>query len=277
MFIGLKPDLPEFYWIGQVSCTIWGFIAVDFYESMSKYLSHDIFTLLGNHIDVCRFRQPIKRVVYLGMFCSSVLGLLIILLLAFIWEWIPLVDRITLPLRLIWWETSWLMIYCVFPGGIWTICKLLKSNICDVINDAMEFVGDLEDENLQNIQKSCSESNMRLTKFSQTFQRPLVSLITFYTYTLFWYPLNEFIWAIFYAITIIQIVFLLYSLAMLAGVVAKFARMIDERCKENDEFLSFQNTVDTVKLCGVRITQKKIWGFFGVSVVLITILKIIHV
>lgn len=244
---------------------------------MSKYLSHDIFTLLGDHIDVCRFRQPIKRVVYLGMFCSSVLGLLIILLLVFIWEWIPLFDRITLPLRLIMWETSWLMIYCVFPGGIWAICKLLKSNTCDVLNAAIEFVGDVENENLQDIQKARNELNTRLTKFSQTFQRPLVSLIIFYVYGLLVYPLEEFIWAIFYAITVMQIVFLLYSLAMVAGIVAKFARTIDERCEENDELLSFYNTVDTVKLCGVRITQKKIWGFFGVSVVLLTILKIVDI
>jgi len=92
MVIGLEPDLSEVSWIVEISCTIWGFIVVDFYESMSKYLSHNIFALLGDHIDVCRFHQPIKRIVFFGMFCSSVLGLLILLLLIFIWQQIPLFD-----------------------------------------------------------------------------------------------------------------------------------------------------------------------------------------
>jgi len=151
MAIGLKPDLPEFFWIAAISCTIWGFIVVDFYESMSKYLSHDIFALLGDHIDLCRFHQPINRVVFFGMFCSSVLGLLIIFFYVSYWQWISLFDRIILPIRLIWWEISWLMIYCVFPGGIWAICGLLKSNTCDVINAAIEFVGEVENKNLQDI------------------------------------------------------------------------------------------------------------------------------
>jgi len=242
---------------------------------MSKYLSHDIFALLGDHIDVCRLCQPIKRIVYLGIFCSSGLGLLILLIFVFFWQGIPLFDRITLPLRLTWWETSWLMIYCVFPGGTWAICELLKSKTCDVINATMAFVGDVENKNLQDIQKASNELNTRLTKFSETFQRPLVSLITFYVYALLIYNLNDFIWVIFYIINVMQLVFLLYSLAMLAGVVAKFARTIDERFKENDEFLPFERTVDAVRLCGVRITQLKIWGFFTVFVVLLTILKIV--
>jgi len=117
--------------------------------------------------------------------------------------------------------------------------------------------------------------NTRLTKFSQTFQRPLVSLITFYVFGLLIYDLNEFIMVFFYIMAIIQIVFLLYSLAMVEGVVAKFARPIDERFKENDELLPFQKIVDAVRLCGFRITQLKIWGFFTVFVVLLTILRIV--
>jgi len=275
MVIGLKPDLAEVFWIGEISCTIWGFIVVDFYESMSKYLSHDIFALLGDHIDVCRFHQPIKRIVFFGMFWSSVLGLLILLLHIYFWQQIPLFDRVILPLRLAWWETSWLMIYCVFPGGIWAICALLKSNTCDVINAVLEFVEEVENKNLQDIQKASNELNTRLIKFSKTFQRPLVSLITFYVYGLLVYPLNEFIWVIFYIITVIQLVFLLYSPAMVEGVVAKLSRTIDEKFKDNDEFLPFQKTVDAVRLCGFRITQLKHWGFFAVFVVLLTILKIV--
>jgi len=242
---------------------------------MSKYLSHDIFALLEDHIDICRFRQPIKRVVSVGMLCSLVLGLLILLLIIFVWQWIPLFDRIILLLRLPLWETAWLMIYCVFPGGILAICQLLKSNTRDVINAAVEYVGDVENKNLQDIQKASNELNTRLTKFSETFQRPLVSLITFYVYSLLIFNLNDFVWVIFYIITVMQIVFLLYSPAMLAGAVAKLARTIDERFKENDEFLPFQRTVDAVRLCRVRITQLKIWGFFTVSVVLLTIVKIV--
>jgi len=102
-----------------------------------------------------------------------------------------------------------------------------------------------------------------------------VSLITLYVYGLLIYNLNDFVWVIFYIINVLQIVFLLYSLAMLAGAVEKFARTIDEKFKENDEFLPFQRTVDAVRLCGVRVTQPKIWGFFTVSVVLLTILKIV--
>lgn len=275
MVIGLKPDLAEVFWIGEISCTIWGFIVVDFYESMSKYLSHDIFALLGDHIDVCRFHQPIKRIVFFGMFCSSVLGLLILLLHIYFWQQIPLLDRVIFPLRLAWWETSWLMIYSVFPGGIWAICALLKSNTCDVINAVLEFVEEVENKNLQDIQKASNELNTRLIKFSETFQRPLVSLITFYVYGLLVYPLHEFIWVIFYIITVIQLVFLLYSPAMVEGVVAKLSRTIDDRFKDNDEFLTFQKTVDAVRLCGFRITQLKHWGFFAVFVVLLTILKIV--
>jgi len=167
------------------------------------------------------------------------------------------------------------MIYCVFPGGIWAICGLLKSNTCDVINAALEFVEEVENKNLQDIQKASNEINTRLIKFSETFQRPLVSLITFYVYALLIYGLNEFIWVIAYIITIIQLVFLLYSLAMVEGVVAKLSRTIDERFKDNDEFLPFQKTVDAVRLCGFRITQLKHWGFFAVFVVLLTILKIV--
>lgn len=168
-----------------------------------------------------------------------------------------------------------LMTYCVFPGSIWAICELLKSNTCDVINAAMEFVVEVENKNLQDIQKASNELNMRLTKFSKTFQRPLVSLITFYAFALLTYNLNDFFWVIFYIINALQMVFLLYSLAMLAAAVAKFARTIDEKIKENDEFLPFQRTVDAVRLCGVRVTQLKICGFFTVSVVLPTILKIV--
>jgi len=251
-------------------CTIWGFIVVDFYETISKYLSHDIFALLGDHIDIYRFRQPIKRVVSVGMLCSLALGLMVLFLIVFFWQLTPLIDRIILPLRLPTWETSWLMIYCVFPGGIWAICQLLKSNTCDVINAVMEFVGEVENKNLQDIQKASNELNTRLTKFSETFQRPLVSLITFYVFTLLIYNLNDFFGVIFYILTVMQIVSLLHSLSMLAGAVAKFARTIDEIFEENDEFLPFQWT-----LCGVRITQLKIWGFFTVSVVLLTILKIV--
>jgi len=273
--IGLKPDLTEIFWIGEISCTIWGFIIVDFYESMSKYLSHHIFALLGDHIDVCRFHQPIKRVVFLGMSCSSILGLSILSIYVFFWHWISLFDRIIFPLRFTWWGTSWLMIYCVFPGGIWAICGLLKSNTCEVINAVIEFVGDVENKNFKDIQKASNEINTRLTKFSQTFQRPLVSLITFYVFTLLMYPLNEFIWSFFYIMAVMQIVFLLYSLAMVEGVVAKFVRTIDERFKEDDELLPFQKTVDAVRLCGFRITQLKIWGFFTIFVVLLTVLKIV--
>merc|ERR1719357_1083816 len=105
------------------------------------------------------------------------------------------------------------MIYCVFPGGILAICQLLKSNTRDVINAAVEYVGDVENKNLQDIQKASNELNTRLIKFSETFQRPLVSLITFYVYTLLFYPLNV-VLVIFYILTLIQLVFLLYSLAM---------------------------------------------------------------
>merc|ERR1719357_1142387 len=139
------------------------------------------------------------------------------------------------------------MIYCVFPGGILAICQLLKSNTRDVINAAVEYVGDVENKNLQDIQKASNELNTRLTKFSETFQRPLVSLITFYVYSLLIFNLNDFVWVIFYIITVMQIVFLLYSPAMLAGAVAKLARTIDERFKDNDEFLPFQRTVDAVR------------------------------
>jgi len=252
-----------------------GFIVVDFYETMSTYLSHDIFALLGDHIDIRKFRQPIKRVVCVGMLCSSIVGLLCLLIIVFVWQRIPLFDRIILPLRLPLWEIAFLMFYCVFPGSILAICELLKSNTCDVINAAMEFVLEVENKNLQDIQKASNELNMRLTKFSETFQRPLVSLITFYICTLLMYNLNAFVWMIFYIIHVLQIVFLLYSLAMLTGAVEKFARTIDEKIKENDEFLPFQRTVDAVRLCEVRVTQLKICRFFTVSVVLLTILKIV--
>jgi len=271
--IGLKPDLSvltAFYWVGQLVCTIWGFIIIDFYESMSKYLLHDVLTLLGDNIDVYRFRQQIKRVVFVGMLWSMVLGLLFLFLFVFFWQRFPLFDRITFPLRLIWSETSWLMIYCIFPGGIWAICELLKSNTCGVIDLAMEVV-----VNLQDIQKASNELNARMTKFSQTFQRPLVNLIIFYVMCLLSWPLNEFVWVTFHIITVIQIVFLLYALAMLAAVVAKHACTIDERLKENDECLPLQKAVDALKFCGIRITETKIWGFFTVFVVLTTILRIV--
>jgi len=153
------------------------------------------------------------------------------------------------------------------------ICELLRSNTRDVINAAVEYAGDME--NLQDIQTASNELNTRLTKFSKTFQRPLVGYITFYVYLLWIYNLNDFVWVIFYVIAVMQIVFLLYCLAMLAGAVAKFARTIDEKFKEDNEFLPFQRTVDAVRLYGVRVTQLKIWGFFSISVVLLTILKIV--
>jgi len=241
---------------------------------MSKYLSHDIFALLEDHIDICRFRQPIKRVVSVGMLCSLFLGLLVLLVIIFVWwQLLHLFDRIALPLRLPLFETSWLIIYSVFPGGILAICELLKSNTRDVINAAVEYAGDVE--NLQDIQKASNELDTRLTKFSETFQRPLVSIIILYVCQLLIFNLNDFFWVIFYVIDVMQIVFLLYSLAMLAGAVAKFARTIDEKFKEDNEFLPFQRTVDAVRLYGVRVTQLKIWGFFSISVVLLTILKIV--
>jgi len=281
LLVGLKPNISEAagsegaWWFHQIVWTIWGVVLVDFYESMRKYLSHDVFFLLGEHVDVCQLRWRINCVVFLGIFSSLSLGVIVLGIYVPYWQRMHLFDRIVFPLRLICWETSWLIIYSILPGGTWVLCELLKSNIHCVSNPVMEVIENGADHNLQDLQKASCELNSRLVKFSHAFQRPLVSIITFYVMGLFTYDLGSVIWLIFFMLEIVQLVILLHAISLPSVSVANFIRTINENFTENDEILPFKKLVGFVKLCGIRVTQPRIWAFLFVFVVLPTILNIV--
>lgn len=214
---------------------IWVFKAVSVYKNMSNYLLHDFLYvfLSADQVDLCRLRPlRVKRLVFFGMFCHSVMGVMIIYLIVVNWDWIPLLDRIVLPLRLICLITSSLMISCVIPGCICAIFELLMyhekevdseledKNELDVQNVNKGFSSsELEDKNEQDVHNVNNElsSDSSLEKFNLSFHDFLKNYSKGFgalSFALVWCCVMnggfEYIWLVFYIIQMLQLCFLQY-------------------------------------------------------------------
>jgi len=118
LVVGLKPNVLELIPIAEIAWTIWGFTAVDIYESMRKYMSRDVSFLLGDHVNVTRLRRRINFVVFLGIIYAFAFAVIVPVVIALYWQQMSLVDRIFAPLRIIGGVMTCLLYYGIFLGGI---------------------------------------------------------------------------------------------------------------------------------------------------------------